>query len=336
MKLRKIVFLPLLLVALASCDGAGGKISREVANTRVTAALEKTVNETFKSIDLAVDLDAVISHKAVDEANVVIEEDKIEVSGNATVKAKDLDKETAQFAITGSGSYALYHGSEKALAVEGEGGIYYTDEFVYLGLTASMFDGESGRTETESLKQKMEVGPFPGLPDLDDFEGQLPGPEVEIEGPGDIGELLPAIGTVTATEKKGVLTVKYEVKQADLAQLVFEVLAPEIGDMTSSELAEALEDLQEMIDESVLIRKAVVTVVVGAEGYINGLTVDVDFDAISDYHYWDDTAQDYLVAVDTTTVKGKLDVSLKINEAVAITFPSFADYVLVEEIGLVN
>ncbi|MFA7449815.1 MAG: hypothetical protein WCY90_03265, partial [Bacilli bacterium] len=121
-----------------------------------------------------------------------------------------------------------------------------------------------------------------------------------------------------------------------LAQLVFEVLAPEIGDMTSSELAEALEDLQEMIDESVLIRKAVVTVVVGAEGYINGLTVDVDFDAISDYHYWDDTAQDYLVAVDTTTVKGKLDVSLKINEAVAITFPSFADYVLVEEIGLVN
>lgn len=104
MKLRKIVFLPLLLVALASCDGAGGKISREVANTRVTAALEKTANETFKSIDLAVDVDAVLSHKAVDEANVVIEEEKIEASGNATVKAKDLDKETAQFAITGSGS----------------------------------------------------------------------------------------------------------------------------------------------------------------------------------------------------------------------------------------
>lgn len=328
------MFLPLLVVALVGCGNKNNPaLTREAANARVVAAVEKTMEETFKSVELTAAVDALISNKMKDNTGAVIHTNRIEVNGNAALKAKDLDKETAQIALTASAGFKLYNDDVKNIDVSGDVGFYYVDNFAHLNLGLSNYDGSSGQTSTINQKQKMDVGPFPGLPteeDLDDLFGQQP---EEVDDTEAMEELLAGVGSITATEKNEVLTVVYEIKQADLAKIVWPLVYGVLGtdELTSEQTSEMLSELESMINEVVLLRKAKITVVVGKTGYLNGLSIDLDLDVTTVVQEWQPATESLIELKNIVTVKGSVDLGLKINEAVTISFPNFSQYALVDE-----
>lgn len=371
MKLRKIVLLPLLLVALASCgnrnsssqdsanstppsqDGSasnstsqGGSgtstvtetpVTAEAANTRVAAAFEKIATETLTSVDLSVAVDAFAQRKlALLDSGEVTENDSIEVAARAAVKAKDLDKEDAQFAISGSAEATLSMQEEAFAAIDVEGGIYYVDNFVYLDLTLGEHDLESGDRNVNSQKRKMEIGPFPGLESLlGELLGETPLPEdlpedlPEIEL--NIVDLLAKIGAIEATESNDVLTVKYEITTADIYKIILAMNQEVFGSLTPEEFAGVVASLQAMIDDVLVIREAVITIKIDKNALLTGLAIELDLDVMNQAFAWDETGEDTIEAIETITIRGSLDISLKINEEVAISFPNFADYELIDE-----
>lgn len=376
MKLKKIVLLPLLLVALASCGNRNSSsqgssnsnppsqessaststsqeestststvvetpVTPEAANARVAVAIEKVATEPLTSIDLSVTVDAFAQRKlALLDSGVITENDSVEVVANATVKAKDLDKGDAQFAITGSAEATLSMHEEAYAALEAEAGVYYVDNFIYLDLSLAERDLSSGQVFGNSQKQKMEVGPFPGLESIleelftttplpEEFPEDVPVdlPEIELN----LGELLANIGDIEATEINGVLTVKYEITIEDIYQLVFAMNQDAFADLPPEAYEDVLASIQEMVDDFLIIREAAITVTIAENDVLTGLAIDLDLDVMNQTFAWDETGEDLLDAIETTTIRGSVGISLKINEEVAISFPSFADFVLVDE-----
>lgn len=334
MKLRKIILLPLLLVGLVSCGG--GKISPEKANARVVDALEKTSSEPIKSIELTAAVDASVTTTLKYINGSPTENNRIEIAADGSVKAKDLDKGTAQIAIEGSATIANFNENVKQDEMRGSVGLYYVDNFAYLNLESSNYNGYTGLTESLKQKQKMEAGPFPGIESIAEQLEDLLGVSLPEELPSEeqnglnLIDLLNLIGKVTATEKNDVLTVKYEIETADVVKIYLKVLQSQEGfaSLTSQEIATIISEFKAEVDRSLVFRKALITFVISKTGFISGLTIDLDIDMNSYYSAWNEDFNTYTdVATETTTIKGKADLSVKINEAVNITFPSFDDYV---------
>lgn len=391
MKFRKIVLLPLLLVALVSCgnrdsssqessasnppvqessasnstseednnnptsqEGSasdstsqGGGTSNSTgeetpvlpaeANERVGAAIEKVVAEPLKSIDLNVAVDAFAQRKlALLNSGEVTENDAIEVTANAAIKAKDLDQEDAQIAISGSAEATIFMQEEAFAAIDAEAGIYYDDNFIYMDLSLTQRDLALGQAVTNSQKGKMEVGPFPGLESiLEELLGEAPLPEDLLEELPEsalsLEDLLANIGTIEAIESDDVLTVKYEITTDDIIAVIVAMNQETLGSLSPEQYAAAVASLQAMITETLDLRKATITVEIDKNDVLTGLAIELDLDVMNQSYIGDETSKNMIAAIETITIRGSIDISLKINKDVTISFPDFTDYVLMDE-----
>ena len=332
MKLKKLLFLPLGLLALAGCTPTT-QLTKEVANTKLAEAAEKMMTTDMTSIEAKLDASLELEITQFEEVvtdPLMVGTINADLSVNA--KAKNLDKETAEFAITAEGSLAVAENSETMIDVNGDIGLYYVDEFAYLGFNLAALDGESNTEQTMSAKQKMEVGPFPGLPPTDEV---LP-EEMDFT---ELTTMLNEIRNVTATDKGGVILITYKVTQQDaidmFAEFAISLQASIIGrELTSEEVTAIRAMAEEEVNNMLTLRKAEVVTEINKAGFLSKLEILLDADLYTPSSIYDYDTDTYLEVTNRISVNVDIGFSLKMNEPVSITYPSFAAYELVEEFGL--
>lgn len=355
MKLKKVFFLPLMLVALTSCNLGGGPtpstgtsdgggvsetsvpagtsevIDLEEANTRVAAALDKFTEEEITSLELSLDADFSMEQALFDLEDMEVESEAVTVDASAEIKAKDLDKPTAQLAASVGGMIQMKEDGMTTGEINGDLELYYVDEFVYVSADAMLIDVSQPESLTLDTKQKMEVGPFPGL----DFEDELP---EEVEDIVDINldelDLILDLlgGNVTAVEDGDAVTLTYTFRQDDLFDLF---IAMAFGEAELS--AEELADARALFNDLFTLRKAIISISINADGFLSGIDLELDVTLKEFFEDWDEAEQDYVIlGYGLISISAEVSLELAVNEPVTITFPSFDGYELVDEIVLIE
>lgn len=332
MKLKKLLFLPLGLLALAGCTPTT-QLTKEVANTKLAEAAEKMMTASMTSIDAKLDASLEIGMTQYEE---IVTDPLMVGSINAdlsvSAKAKNLDLATAEVAVTVEGSLEVKEDNVTMIDVNGDVGLYYVDNFTYLGLNLTLFDGESNTEQTMSTKQKMEAGPFPGLPSTDEI----------VPADMDFTELttmLNEIRNVKATDKGGVILITYKVTQQDaidmFAEFAIKLNASITGrELTSEEIAVIRAAAEEEVNRMLTLRNAEIVIEINKAGFLSKFDLLLDADVYAPGEIYDVDSDAYIDVTNKISVNVDIGFALKMNEPVSITYPSFAAYELVDEFAV--
>lgn len=324
MKLRKVIFLPLALVALAGCELFAKPVAKEEANKQVAAAMQKSTTEKHESVEgsLGVKLEA----KQIEYVDVVTSPNKTRnmVSElDISFKAKDINKESFQFAGTLDGKVEIKEDNVLTSLLSGNAGIYYDANWLYLDYKVTVKDGASAPTKTEENKGKLEVGPIV-LPSVDDIDN----PVAEI----DLETMLNSVNKIKARKVGKDLVVTYEITQADLVDTFLQIqidFANGMGvELTSAQIDEMRVQIEAELKTLIEIRKASLNVVVSEAGLITKFDAVLEVDVYGKLEAENGEDVQPQVEVNTkTTLKGSVKLAVKYNQPVTITLPDFSGYV---------
>ncbi len=327
MKLRKLIFLPVILVALSGCELFAKPVPKEEANKQVAAAMTKSMTEKHESVDgtLGLKLDATyIEYEDVVTSPSVVNE--LEAALDVSFKAKDINKPTFQFAGTAEGKLSVKENNVETNMISGNTALYYDANWLYADYKVTVKEGSTAPTKTEENKVKFEVGQI-NLPPVEEEAG--------VAGEMELETMLNSVKKIKARKVGKNLVVSYEITQDDIVELLLESQI-KIGEalgmtFTSEEIEAARLDLEESVKEFIEIRKAALNLVVSEAGLITKLDVVLDLDLFAKETRLNEvTGQPEGEYNTKTTIKGSVNLAVKYNQPVTITLPDFSGYVEIE------
>jgi len=323
MKLKKIILLPFMLLILTSCNEK--KVDRDIATTRVIAAIEKTLTDPITSLNVLISGELNQTLNVYGENDEVLKESTAKMTGQVTYTGNNLDRENGAFIVKALGTYTAYDGEKKLMDYDFDNKLYYTDGVAYHDFTTSAFNDYVNETRTLSGKQKQEVEIYTGIARLPNIEEELP------FAFRDLKDILSAVETVTASGRMNILTVKYSLKNSDIVEIAKVLYAEELAAMTAEDQAAALTKLAEIVNDEYLIHQGDLIIEV-KNGYIRNVSLIVDLDTMGYMYVYNDDIERFEMHPSVWKTKGAIDVSLQINEKVELAFPSFTDFVLVDDL----
>ena len=350
MKRKRMLWLPLLALLLGGCSvdfdfgptpkdsegggggttsQTGGAVSRDEANSRVTAAF------TNSDIADATTYQQTTLQEVTDDTkeyvNDALKYHVVEnTNSNVVVKATGLQTDDPVAKVTGELLEDMTEDGVETYKLIDNREFYYASEWIYYhNATRKRYGNPEEPFIDTEVKLKQHMGPTNGqqlAEGLEGFDlGDAPVPTMFI---GSELDVLQQTANITATKNGRNITVIYSInKDAFIAMMesgLRGILFSE--EMTSEERAEAEEFLQwyvALLEEVHDLREYKITI--GADGNDHLTQVRADFELITTMVY--EPSETYPEGyTQVGKLSGFLDMKPKFNEEFTITLPDFSDY----------